>query len=331
MIGFTYVQLVQAMQDWPQNLGANYVGNISRFIEMGELRLVRDLNLEIFDQTDKTFTLLAGFNRVLKPSGLIQLRTMRMALITSVTTAAANPTALCASQATASASTPLLFNGTLGAAPATIAVPAVIEVTSDTTGGVSIVVTGLDYQGNPAVETILTVASALVLGHTVFSQVSAISCSGGSAPQTVSVGTAAASLNNLGASTAVYKRSHDFVESFAQSPTVNGPPRYFAELNQNYWRVAPAADQSYAAELRFVERPESIVLAGTSWLGNFCGEILFAAALMEAEHYLKADDRFADIQAEYQAKLQTARLELRDSIRMGDYSPAKPAATVTQG
>lgn len=331
MIGFTYAQLLQAMQDWPVNAGANYLGNIPRFVEMGELRLVRDLNLEIFDQTDQTFTLLAGLNLVPKPVGLIQLRTMRLALIASTASAVADAVALCALQGTFANSTPLTFNGTLGAAPVTIAVPAQVEVTSDTTGGVSVVVTGLDYQGNPVVETLVTVASTLIIGRSVFSRITSITCFGGSTPQTIKVGTAAAAASTLGASAPVYKRSVDFVQACAQNPTVTGPPRYYAELNQTYWLLTPSADQSYAAVLRFVQRPQSIVTAGTSWLGNYCGEILFAASLMEAERYLKADDRFGDIQTDYQAKLNTARLELRNSIRTGDYSPARPAAVTTQG
>lgn len=331
MIGFTYPELLQAMQDWPVNAGANYVGNIPRFVEMGELRLVRDLNLEIFDQTDQSFTLLSGLNLVPKPDGLIQLRTMRVALIASTSSAAADASALCALQGSFANSTALTFNGTLGAAPVTIAVPAQVEVTSDSIGGVSVVVSGLDYQGNPVVETLVTVASTLIIGDTVFSQISSITCFGGSTPQTIAVGTAAAAASTAGTSTPVYKRSTDFVQAFAQDPTIVGAPRYYAELNEANWLLTPSADQDYLAVLRFVERPQTIVTAGTSWLGDNCGEILFAAALMEAERYLKADDRFGDIQSDYQSKLSVARLELRNSIRVGDYSPARPAAVTTQG
>jgi hypothetical protein len=331
MIGFTYAELLQAMQDWPENAGANYIGNIPRYVEMGELRLVRDLNLEIFDQTDQSFTLLAGLNQVPKPAGLIQLRTMRMALIASTSGAAADPNALCALQGSFANSTALTFNGTLGLAPVTLGVPAQVEVTSDTIGGVSVVVTGFDYQGNPAVETLITVASTLIIGDTVFSQITGITCFNGSTAQTIAVGTAAAAASTAGTSTPVYKRSTDFCQAFAQDPTIVGPPRYYAELNQTLWLLTPSADQDYLAVLRFIKRPQSIVTAGTSWLGDNCGEILFAASLMEAERYLKADDRFGDIQSDYQSKLATARLELRNSIRVGDYSPARPAAVTTQG
>ena len=80
-----------------------------------------------------------------------------------------------------------------------------------------------------------------------------------------------------------------------------------------------------------MKRPQTIVTAGTTWLGNYCGDILLLASLMEAEFYLKADDRFADISGDYDRKLQVARVELRNIIRQGDYSPVKPAAQPAQG
>jgi hypothetical protein len=79
-------------------------------------------------------------------------------------------------------------------------------------------------------------------------------------------------------------------------------------------------------------RPQdSLSLAdqGPSWLSRCVPDALFAACLMEAEHLLKADDRYADYRAKYHEIIQVARLELRQAIRNGDYSPLK-AGAVTQ-
>lgn len=333
MIGFTYAQLNQAMQDWPVNSGTNYLGNISRFVELGELRLVRDLNLEIFDVTDTSQTLTAGAIIVNKPSELISLRTMRIALITGTTNQAAVPTAVCAPQITYQAITPLVLNGTLAPPPINIAVPAQVTLfeTSNSLGGILVTITGFDNNNFARTETLATVASTIVTGQIRWSQITGITVSNGSSSQLLEVGTAAVAQNAFGQGWPVYKRNYDFVNNFASDPAVVGRPRYYAELDQNTWQTSQAADQTYGVIVRFLKRPQTIVTAGTSWLGDRCGDLLFLTSLMEAEEYLKADDRFADLEGEYQGKLEVARVELRNSIRQGDYAPVKPAAAPAQG
>jgi hypothetical protein len=325
MIGFTYTQLVQAMQDWPVNSGSNYLGNIPRFVELAELRLVRDLNLEIFDPLDATFTLAAGANIVNKPTNLIALRSLRLAYTTGTTFQAANATAVCASQATYKDPTQI----TLTANPVNVAIAAQVTVaeTADQQGGITVIISGLDNRSSLNAETLITQADRTVAGIIRWSQIQSVTVHSGSLTQTIEVGTAAVSAATLGKSFPIYKRSKDFIDNLSADPAIVGRPRYYAEIDTGTWQVAPAADQSYQAVVHFIQRPQSIVTAGTTWLGQWCGDMLFLASLMEAEMYLKADDRFADLQGDYQAKLQVARLELRNIIRQGDYSPVRAAAT----
>jgi hypothetical protein len=65
----------------------------------------------------------------------------------------------------------------------------------------------------------------------------------------------------------------------------------------------------------------------TSWLSVRVPDALFAAVLMEAEHYMQADDRYGDYKTKYYEELLPgARAELRQMQRSGDYSPFEPAA-----
>ena len=50
-LAWTYTTLRQALLDWPveDEDSEEYVDNIDNLIGLGELRLVRDLNLSIFD------------------------------------------------------------------------------------------------------------------------------------------------------------------------------------------------------------------------------------------------------------------------------------------
>lgn len=329
MIGFTYAQLLQALQDWPVNQGTNYVGNIPRFVELGELRLVRDLNLDIFDVIDSSFALNTAANIVTKPTPLITLRTMRVAPITGTTTQPANPSAVCAAQGTTQAVSALVLTAS-PFVPA-IAAQATITEVAEGQGGILVTIVGLDDSGSERIEQLASEVDTVVTGLIRWSEIDSVTVSNGSPLQTIEIGTAEVAATTLGRSSPVYKRSWDYVNNFAADPAVTGRPRYYAEVDSATWQVAPASDANYQVVVRFVARPETIVTAGTSWLGTNCGDLLFLTSLMEAEEYLKADDRFADLEAEYNAKLGVARVELRNIIRQGDYTPVKPAAAPVQG
>lgn len=68
MQGFNYTQLFAALQAWPLKSSGLYLANLNRMIFLGELRLVRDMDLEIFDVTDQV-ALTPGQTVVVKPAG----------------------------------------------------------------------------------------------------------------------------------------------------------------------------------------------------------------------------------------------------------------------
>lgn len=222
---WTYDTIITALQKWPVNTNADYVANLSRILSLGELRVVRDLNLEIFDVTLE-FTHLATAGRLVpKPADLLVERSLRL-------------------------------------------------------GGVS----------------------------------------GGSAAY----------------SAALKRRSYDYiVELFPDVALLadKGPPEYMTELTDAAWYVAPTPDADYVMTVRYLARPAGMTSAAqTSWLGTFVPDALFAACLMESEHFIKADDRYDDWKKKYETELlPNARIELRNLIRSGDYTPYKPAAQAVQG
>lgn len=212
MEGFTYNQLIAALQSWPVEANSEYTTDLPKIIDLGELRLIKDLNLDIFDQFDSTIVVTINNRLVPKPSGLIQTRSL--ALVTA------------------------------------------------------------------------------------------------------------------GVRSQLYLRSYDFCINFAPTPATTGALRYFAEYSATHWYVVGTPAAGGTAESHFVKRPTGLASSTqNTWLGDNCGDLLFDCCLMEAEHWLKADDRYADIRTKYyEEKLPSARAELRQSIRMGDYTPFKPAA-----
>jgi hypothetical protein len=145
---------------------------------------------------------------------------------------------------------------------------------------------------------------------------------------------------NVGASAAVpYKylkmRSYDFCISMYPSVAVadRAEPEMYAELNETQWYVVPSPLAGGFITVRYTARPVGLTSANqTSWLGTYVPDALFAACLMESEHFLKADDRYGDQKAKYYEELiPSTRLELRKLMRTGDYSPYKPAAKEVSG
>jgi hypothetical protein len=66
-------------------------------------------------------------------------------------------------------------------------------------------------------------------------------------------------------------------------------PRYYAIFDSSAFIVGPTPDQSYSAELHYGYYPESIVTAGTTWLGTEFDSALLNGALIEAIRFMKGE------------------------------------------
>lgn len=124
------------------------------------------------------------------------------------------------------------------------------------------------------------------------------------------------------------KRSWDFLQNYAAAAA--GRPYYYADQGQSEWIVGPQADANATAIIRrYIQRPPSIVVAQNTWLGDNVGQLLFTACLMEAEQWLKADDRYADMKSKYYEELlPNTRGEVMIAVRSGAYAPLQPVASV---
>jgi hypothetical protein len=66
-------------------------------------------------------------------------------------------------------------------------------------------------------------------------------------------------------------------------------PRYYAIFDASAFIIGPTPDQSYDAELHYGYYPESIVTAGTTWLGTEFDTALLNGALIEAIRFMKGE------------------------------------------
>lgn len=88
----------------------------------------------------------------------------------------------------------------------------------------------------------------------------------------------------------------NFIRQAYPAPTDTGTPAHYAlfgpqssNVDELSFIVGPTPDASYSVELHYFYYPESIVTAGTSWLGDNFDSALLNACLIEAITFMKGE------------------------------------------
>lgn len=121
-------------------------------------------------------------------------------------------------------------------------------------------------------------------------------------------------IDALGSYTYLLNKDVSFVREAYPSPATLGIPRYYSIFGPQSdaptelsLLVTPTPDNSYSIELHYFYYPISIVVNGTSWLGDNYDPVLFYGAMREALTFMKAE---TDTISEYETKYQEAILQL---------------------
>jgi hypothetical protein len=125
----------------------------------------------------------------------------------------------------------------------------------------------------------------------------------------------------------------NFIRQAYPTPTDTGLPKYYALFGPQYtlrtelsFILGPTPDANYDVELHYFFYPESIVTAGTSWLGDNYDPVLLYGALREAYVYMRGENEIVqNIEAKYQEALAQAKrlgdgMERNDAYRAGQTS-----------
>ncbi len=131
----------------------------------------------------------------------------------------------------------------------------------------------------------------------------------------------------------------NYIRQAYPNPTTDvGIPKYYALFGpalsgstittELTFILGPTPDAAYTAELHFYYYPESIVTAGTSWLGDNFDSVLLYGSLVEAYTYMKGEaDMMALYNQKYVEALALAKrlgdgMERQDAYRSGQYRQA---------
>lgn len=122
----------------------------------------------------------------------------------------------------------------------------------------------------------------------------------------------------------------NFIREAYPTPSATGVPKHYAIFDQDTLIVGPTPSQSFLVELHYSAYPESIVTAGTTWLGDNFDSALLNGALIEAQRFLKGEQ---DIIANYEKLyLQAITLikQLSDGkLRQDMYRSGQPRVKVS--
>jgi hypothetical protein len=115
-----------------------------------------------------------------------------------------------------------------------------------------------------------------------------------------------------GSQTFLLDKDVNFIRECYPDPSTDGVPKFYAIFDKDTLILGPTPDSNYQVEMHYYYYPESIVTAGTSWLGDNFETVLLYGALREAYIYLKGE---ADMIQNYEQKYQEALAQL---MRLGD-------------
>jgi hypothetical protein len=102
-------------------------------------------------------------------------------------------------------------------------------------------------------------------------------------------------IDSVGKYNYLLNKDVNFIREAYPIPTSSGIPKCYANFDQNTLILGPTPNLAYSVELHYGYYPESIVTAGTTWLGNEFDTILLNGALVEAIRFMKGEADMVDL------------------------------------
>lgn len=99
-----------------------------------------------------------------------------------------------------------------------------------------------------------------------------------------------------------------FLREAYPDDSIEGQPEYYALTDEDSVALAPVPDTAYSVEMSYFYRPESIVTASTSWIGDNSENALLWGSIVQGYIYLKGDP---ELLAEYKNQFDQSIGELQ--------------------
>ena len=96
-------------------------------------------------------------------------------------------------------------------------------------------------------------------------------------------------IDNSGEYHFLLNKDVNFIREAYPTPTSTGLPKHYAYFDDDSFILGPTPNSGYTMELHYGYYPESIVTAGTTWLGDEFDSALLNGALVQAVRFMKGE------------------------------------------
>jgi hypothetical protein len=110
----------------------------------------------------------------------------------------------------------------------------------------------------------------------------------------------------------------NFIREAYPNPSSTGQPKHYAVFDQNSLILGPTPDSGYSVEMHFSYYPESIVTAGTTWLGDEFDSALLNGALVEAIRFQKGEPDMVALYEKLYVQAVALLVQVGDGKLRGD-------------
>ena len=110
----------------------------------------------------------------------------------------------------------------------------------------------------------------------------------------------------------------NFIREAYPGPNDTGKPKHYAVFDQNTFILGPTPNANYSAEIHFSYYPESIVTAGTTWLGDEFDSALLNGALVEAIRFQQGEAGLIAFYEKLYVQALTLLIQVGDGKLRGD-------------
>lgn len=112
----------------------------------------------------------------------------------------------------------------------------------------------------------------------------------------------------------------NFIREAYPNRISTGTPKYYGQFDVDSLILGPTPDANYTVRITYGYRPESIVTAGTTWLGTHFDSALLNGSMVEAYRFLKGEeDMMAHYNKAYMDSLQLLKQLGDGKMRQDSY------------
>jgi len=121
----------------------------------------------------------------------------------------------------------------------------------------------------------------------------------------------------------------NFIREAYPSASSTGTPKHYAIFDDDTLILGPTPDASYTTELHYGYYPQSIVTAGTTWLGEEFDSALLNGTLVEAIRFMKGEPEMVALYDKmYAASMALLKLLGDGKLRSDAYRSGQPSVPV---